>query len=355
MTSRQRLLATITGNTADRLPCAPHFGVGLIDQMTAAEWQALREQTDVTLNVGGLDDIAIFGGQRVLDTRRSEQEGTETTTTIDTPLGPLRSRRVKTPEANWQAEPWCTEPGDVDRLLSIDYAEPGFDMNDYHEWCDRLGDDGLVALGIPSAIRFCLAFYGPQRLYLTMADTPDVVERLVAAMNERLVLYVRACCENGVRSFWMGGSEHCGPGVVHPRLFARYVEPYDRAVVEVIHAHGGIVNYHTHGRLRDILDAIVRVGVDVLSPVETGLRGDVTLAEAKALVDGAVCLKGNLDDMAFLALASVEEARAAAQACVDEAAAGGGLILSGTDAGVYSPEWVANFLVLAEVAAAYRY
>ena len=355
MTSRQRLLAAIAGSTPDRLPCAPHFGVGLIDQMTAEEWQALREHTDVTVNARALDDMAIFGGQHVLDSRRSEQHGGATMTTIDTPRGPLRSRRVKTREANWQAEPWCTDPGDVDRLLSIHYADPAFDVDDYHTWTERLGEDGLVALGIPSAIRFCLAFYGPQQLYLTMADEPDVVERLVAAMNERLVLYVRSCCERGVRSFWMGGSEHCGPGVVHPRMFRRYVEPFDRAVVEVIHEHGGIVNYHTHGRLRDILDAIVRIGVDVLSPVETGLRGDVALAEAKALVDGALCLKGNLDDMAFLALASAEEARAAAQKCVDEAAAGGGYILSGTDAGVYSPEWVANFLVLAEVAAAHRY
>jgi hypothetical protein len=31
-----------------------------------------------------------------------------------------------------------------------------------------------------------------------------------------------------------------------------------------------------------------------MSPIETGLRGDVTLAEVKARVGDRVCLKGNL-------------------------------------------------------------
>ena len=129
-------------------------------------------------------------------------------------------------------------------------------------------------------------------------------------MNERLALYIEACCEKGVRSFWMGGSEHCGPGVVHPRLFRRMITPYDKRIVDIIHDYGGVVNLHTHGKLKDILDDIVEIGVDVMSPIETGLRGDVTLAEVKARVGDRICLKGNLDDMAYLALEPADEVRA---------------------------------------------
>ena len=153
----------------------------------------------------------------------------------------------------------------------------------------------------------------------------------------------------------MGGSEHCGPGVVHPRMFKRMITPYDKRIVEIIHDYGGIVNLHTHGKLKDILDDIAEIGVDVLSPIESGIRGDVTLAEVKERIGDRVCLKGNLDDMAFLALASEEEVRSAAQDCIEQAAEGGGYILSGTDAGIYSPEWVESFLVMAQVARNYMY
>ena len=49
----------------------------------------------------------------------------------------------------------------------------------------------------------------------------------------------------------------------------------------------------------------------------------MTLAEVKARVGDRICLKGNLDDMAFLALAPEEEVRAAAEACIAQAAEAG--------------------------------
>jgi hypothetical protein len=59
--------------------------------------------------------------------------------------------------------------------------------------------------------------------------------------------------------------------------------------------------------------------------------------------------------MAYLALVSAGEVRAAAKDCIAQAAAGGGYILSGTDAGIYTPEWVQSFLVMADVAREHVY
>ena len=47
--------------------------------------------------------------------------------------------------------------------------------------------------------------------------------------------------------------------------------------------------------------------------------------------------------------------RAAAEDCIAQAAEGGGYILSGTDAGIYSSHWVESFLVMAEVARTHTY
>jgi uroporphyrinogen decarboxylase len=107
--------------------------------------------------------------------------------------------------------------------------------------------------------------------------------------------------------------------------------------------------------LRDILEDIAEIGVDVMSPIESGIRGDVTLAEVKARIGDRVCLKGNLDDMAFLALESEDCVRAAAEDCIRQAAKDGGYILSGTDANVYSGTWFKNFMAMAQVARDYAY
>lgn len=355
MNSRERLLAAIRREEADRVPCAPHLSPATIKGMPPEEWDALLRRTDVTLSVGALGDVQILGGQRLIDATRTIRDGDAVITEIETPQGLLRSRRVDTPEASWQAEHLFKAREDVDKLLSIPYEPPRFDVEPYRQWLEIVGNEGLVALGMPSAFRFCLGFFGSQALYLMIADDPELVERLVAIMNERLAWYIEACCRLGVDSFWMGGSEHCGPGVVSPRTFQRMITPYDQRIVAIIHDHGGIVNYHTHGKLRGILDDIAAIGVDVLSPIETGLRGDVTLADVKARVGDRLCLKGNLDDMAFLALESEEAVRVAAEDAIRQAAAGGGYILSGTDAGIYSPRWVKSFLVMAEVARQHPY
>jgi hypothetical protein len=355
MNSHDRLLAAIRRQPTDRVPCAPHVGPDIARAMPAGDWQALLERTDVTMSVAALGDAQIFGGQYWLDHTSVRREGATTTTEVETPQGPLRACQVRTRDASWTQEHLVKGLDDVERLLSIPSTPPAFDVDSYEAWEDELGELGLVALGMPSAFRFCLDVWGSQALYTMIADDLDRVERLVATMNERLAVYVEACCEQGVHSFWMGGSEHCGPGVVHPRIFHRLITPYDKRIVEIMHRYGAVVNYHTHGKLHDILDEIAAIGVDVMSPIETGLRGDVTLAEAKARVGDRICLKGNLDDMAFLTLATAGEVRSAAEECLAQAAEGGGYILSGTDAGIYRPEWVASFLVMAEVARKYRY
>lgn len=355
MNSRERILAATRLQEPDCVPCSPHVGPAMVEQMTAEEWHALSAKTDVTMSVGALGDAQIYGGQYWLDHSVVAHEGNLIITRVETPRGVLTTRQVLTREASWVAEHCYKMPEDVDKLLSVPYHRPSFEVTAYRAWEERLGEEGLVALGIPSAFRFCLGFFGSEMLYLAIADQPDLVEHLVATMNERLALYVQTCCWKGVRSFWMGGSEHCGPGVVHPRVFRRMVTPYDKRIVEIIHDHSGIVNYHTHGKLDDILDQIIEMGVDVMSPIETGLRGDVTLAEVKARVGDRVCLKGNLDDMAFLAQALPGEVRAAAEDCIAQAASGGGYILSGTDAGIYDPRWVQSFLVMADVARAHGY
>ena len=355
MNAHDRLLAAIRLQPTDRVPCAPHVSPAIARAMPPAEWQALLQHTDVTMSVGALGDTQIFGGQYLLDHTARHRDGNTTRTEIETPQGLLRTRQVRTRDASWVEERLVKDSHDVERLLSIPYSPPAFDVDAYWAWEAELGEQGFVALGMPSAFRFCLGVLGSQPLYTLIADDVDLVERLVATMNERLAVYVEACCDKGVRSFWMGGSEHCGPGVVHPRMLHRLITPYDTRIVEIIHQYGGVVNYHTHGKLHDILDEIAAIGVDVLSPIETGLRGDVTLAEVKARVGERICLKGNLDDMAFLALAPADEVRSAAEECLAQAAKGGGYILSGTDAGIYRPEWVASFLVMAEVAREVRY
>ncbi|MFO7919043.1 MAG: uroporphyrinogen decarboxylase family protein [Anaerolineae bacterium] len=348
--SKQRLLTAIQHQEADRVPVGPHVPPAMVAQMSGEEWQALRQRTDVTMSVGALSDVEIFCGAARKRIRHIERQGDTLTETIQTPKGTLTGTQRITRDASWTTEYLVKTQEDAGKLLSIPYIPPDPDVTAYYEWTERIGEEGLVALSMPSPFRLALGIFGSKNLYMQMADDIEILEQIVAAFAPRVEDYVERCCDKGVKGFWMGGSEHCGPGVVHPRIFSQLVTRYDKEIVRVMHQHGAIVNYHTHGKLHAILDDIAEIGVDIMSPIETGLRGDVTLAEVKQKIGDQVCLKGNLDDMAFLMLEDEETIREAAQRCIDAAAEGGGYILSGTDAGIYRPAWVEAFLTLSDVA-----
>ena len=114
------------------------------------------------MSVSALGDSQIFGGQALIDGSTSG-DGDRIVDEIETPKGPLRSRQVRTRETSWVAEPMFKGLEDVDRALSIPYTPPAFDVAEYTGWVERIGDQGLVALGMPTAFRFCLGFFGPQR------------------------------------------------------------------------------------------------------------------------------------------------------------------------------------------------
>ena len=147
MNSRDRILAAIHLQQPDRVPCSPHLAPATVLSMAAGEWRALLEGTDVTMSVGALGDTQIFGGQALIDHTRTWRDGDTTITEIETPKGLLRSRYVRTRETRWVAEHMFKSLADVDRVLSIPYTPPAFDVDEYEEWVERVGDQGFVGRG----------------------------------------------------------------------------------------------------------------------------------------------------------------------------------------------------------------
>jgi uroporphyrinogen-III decarboxylase len=78
-------------------------------------------------------------------------------------------------------------------------------------------------------------------------------------------------------------------------MYREFVLPYERQVVEAVHAHGLPVYVHTCGAIGDRLDLMSESGVDGIDTLDPPPLGTVDLAEAKARFGGRFFLKGNLD------------------------------------------------------------
>ena len=143
-------------------------------------------------------------------------------------------------------------------------------------------------------------------------------------------------------------SAFAGAGLISREHYATFVLPYERKVVDGIHAQHDVPIYtHTCGAIGDRLDLMEAThtqGIDTLDPPPLGT---VELADAVVQTKGRMFIKGNLDPVNTMLFGTPDDVRAAARERLDIAAPGGGYILS-TACSVAPAAPPANIMVLRE-------
>ena len=310
MTRRERLLAVLSGQPTDRVPVmSGHFNEWR-DDWKAAEpsYRRLirfcRDRCDGILSWSArpLNETAPGTSSPQAQVERqtiTRPDGAlETLTTIQTPRGTLTQRQLRQPGAGtvWTTEHLLKSPEDFERLLSVPYEPISYDVSGFEEADRTIGQAGLVLCETPDPLCM-LADRSGMETYSVLAMTePELFTRLLDRFHVTLKAHLRACFAAGpVRFVRIFGPEYAVPPYLPGHLFDRYVVEYDRELIEMAHRAGAYVRVHSHGRVRAILPKLVAMGADATDPVEPPPLGDITLAEAKALVGDRLTICGNLE------------------------------------------------------------
>jgi uroporphyrinogen decarboxylase len=82
--------------------------------------------------------------------------------------------------------------------------------------------------------------------------------------------------------------------VISPKIFDKFVAPYDSELIALAHEAGQRIVYHTCGGMMPILERIVAMqpdAMETLTPPDMG--GDMDLAKAKKRIGEKVCMIGD--------------------------------------------------------------
>jgi len=116
-----------------------------------------------------------------------------------------------------------------------------------------------------------------------------------------------------------------GP-LVSRAMFREFVAPYLGDMIDCIHGLGGRVLYHSCGSIRSFIPEFIRLGVDVLDPIQpTG--PDMAPEELKAAFGDQICFHGGLDMQHLLPAATPAAVRAEARRYCQVLGNGGGYIV----------------------------
>jgi len=118
---------------------------------------------------------------------------------------------------------------------------------------------------------------------------------------------------------------------VSPSYFMSYVYPYEKRLIDAIHAQGAFTIYHNCGFARTLWPCYRDLGMTVWETVAAAPQGDNDLAAAKHELGDRICLSGNLDQLHFLKTATPEAVAAATREIMRIGKPGGRYLFAASD------------------------
>ena len=255
-----------------------------------------------------------------------------------TPKGVLTMLLQSNEHTAWVVEHPIKEKRDIELVAEFATA-PKCDVEAVNRVADEYGERALVRghiccfdiFGQPGTWQDACCVVGTQRMIMETYDDPGWVHELLAILNLRKQVFIRSLAGARYDVLELGGGD-ASTTVISPKLFEKFVAPYDTKLIILAHEAGQRIAYHTCGGMMPILEQIAAMGPDAMetfTPPDMG--GDVDLAEAKRRIGDKVCLIGGFDQFHFFTGCTPEQTRAEVRRCFEAAGQGGGYILSPSD------------------------
>ncbi len=129
---------------------------------------------------------------------------------------------------------------------------------------------------------------------------------------------------------------HQGGLMISPRFFREFLVPEYKRCFEPLVREGKIVDFHSCGRVQDIVEDLIDVGVTILNPVQARANN---LALMKEKCMGRMALKGGIDSH-LLVLGPTEKIQKEVERVMDILAPGGGYIVGPDQSMPFPPDHV---------------
>lgn len=363
MTSKERMLAALTGTGPDRLPVTTHHVMpyfldkclaGMSERQfwdefgfDAITWTlphmpapGTRDYPDpLQESIGFLESHRVANDDwRVYSEDVSRNGQKLTRYNFVTPRGTLSMVIESADYTAWVTEPIIKQKSDID-LIGAYVTTPHCDVDAVNKVADQFGQRGLVrghicgwdVFGQAGCWQDACCLAGSERLIMLAHDDPEWVHELLGILQRRKRGFLESTAGAHYDLLEHGGGD-ASASVISPRLFDKFVAPYDKPLVDVAHKAGQRVVYHLCGKIMPMVERAVEMGIDALETfTPRGMGGDADLKAAHDRIAGRVCMIGGFDQLHFFTGCDEAATRAEVRRCFAEAGGNGRYILSPSD------------------------
>ena len=352
MTSRERLLTAIERKKPDHLPATVHSWMqyfldhylGGVDQYEAYELMGLDMVIYDASFKKGHGGGMFWQNKQMMETkewkiRRWDSAGKNgnmlSRVEIETPKKTFTMALESNEITTWITEHLLKDKEDI-YILGEYMPYPEIDVGAVNRLAERIGDRGILrhhvyGYGQPGCWQDACCFYGTTNMIYAAHDNPAWVHDFLSMLLKKKLAWVEKL--EGVRFDLMelGGGD-ASDTVISPKLFEEFVLPYDRQIVQALHAVGLRCVYHTCGGMMHILDQIKSTGADgseTLTP--PGMGGNARLDVIKDKLGKSMFLQGGFDQLHGFVSCPPEKTKRMVFECFEKAGGDGGYIICPSD------------------------
>jgi len=278
--------------------------------------EEIRVSSGVTVKVSAIDEGPGLSGraQGLVETREKwDSSGTTLHSVIHTPGGDLWSeKRIPNGQPAMVVKHYVSTDEDLANYMSLPYNPPAINASRIRQVYEAIGDGGVVFVPFSDPMFASASVMDFEDFCIRCAEDPESLQRLIEWNLERSLENVRLLCEacSGMDVILhTSGPEVCTPPMVSPAMFARLVTPYLTKIVDIIHQHGFLAAIHCHGRVREVFPEVLKIGADLLEPIEPPDQGNIALHELMEKAVGRISLMGHVQDQEIYRMSGGEMRR----------------------------------------------
>ncbi|HRI55944.1 MAG TPA: uroporphyrinogen decarboxylase family protein [Anaerolineae bacterium] len=191
----------------------------------------------------------------------------------------------------------------------------------------RVGNEVSVHGEVFSPFTHYMELFGYEPALTSLLEDPGKALALLERLTEASAAWAVAQARHGVDAVLISSAFAGGP-LLSPRMYKRYVLPFERRVAEAVKAEGVPIYTHTCGSIGDRLELMLETGTEGIDTLDPPPLGNVELKDAKAQIGERAFIKGNMNAVELLMAASAEQVIAHAADRIRTGMPGGGYILS---------------------------
>jgi MtaA/CmuA family methyltransferase len=298
MKSRERVFAVLSGQQPDHHPYMPITMMFAADVLgvkylqTILDYKTMADAQVKTAEIFGFDHVSA-----IAPTSEAVDLGAKFQWFDDQPPGIIEQESLL---ADKSALTRLPPPDSVfgasmeDRIRGVELLR------------QRVGSDLIVEGCVEGPCSDAADFRGMNRLMVDFSDDPEFVAHLFEYSVELASGFAAAQIAAGADIIGIGDPPS---SLVSPRMYQEQIWPWQKKLVDAIHANGAKVRLHVCGNIRRILSDIGRLGCDLVD-----VDSPVPMEQARAQVGPAQTLIGNLDPVRDVRNGSQESIRKSLEA-----------------------------------------